>query len=1024
MLNFVKHVLLSTILVGFYFCSAQGNMSIYETAKKNYNAENYKQALADFQKAKYQFNKNNDLIEKVNCLNYISQIFSQQGDYSNALKSSNEALIYFERKNIINDSLYTEVALKNALSLKFLGDFQNAFDAIDSVIKYLEQRPNDNELLANAHQVKSRIEIDLGRYDSAIITAKKALLLNDHNSHVQQAALLNVIGVGFYFREQLDSTLSYYNKSYKLKKLHLADAYQMAITTYNIGIVYEDLGDYDKAIDFYNEAVQYDLSDRGEDIGFVSDIYLALANTYAGKNDLEKAEEFAQKALQLAIKKYGEYSPQISFVYQAYANIFELKEDYDNTMKFIEKSLDIFRIIYGNKHRWTADALISIAEIQVKLGQFVSADKNFKEAITIGQHINNSLIIANAEMGLGTIHLKTNQTGLAMAFFKSSKIRFLNAYDKNHETYLAVSCLEVECLFKNHQFEKAGKIIDNIKSSTEDANLFFHLQAVTYELGMALQNFEETGDAKLLYSTMSELDKFLTIIPKIRKEYLSAKSKIHANNGLDTFISKAIKAAYILYELKNESRYLNDAFKLSEINRGTTLIEGIRDVSSKKMTNLPKSLLDRERKMKSQLQRLKKEIYESQYDDNQDLDHKNKLLSAQLSLRKSLDSLLLKIEKSYPKYYQLKYSYKVVSIQTLRDSILKDDQTLIEYYIDQRDIYAFVITNKDATIKKLIHFDVISNEVDRFMLQIKNQQDITEQSQKLYRLLLSGLNIQTKRLIIIPDKQLNQLPFEALMVKGNFLVEEYLISYAGSANLLKNHNIKNKEQKKLMNWCGFAPKYIDDGILTSNQSEIEMLGKLMDGKIYTGNDATVDNFKSQSQNASILHLATHAEVNHDNPLYNKLLFAKDSTLTASEIYTMSIPTELAVLSACETGFGALEKSEGLMSMSRAFQYAGAKSTVMSLWKIPDKESAQLMVSFYNSLKKGLPKDEALQKAKLEYLYATDDETLKHPYYWSGFVISGDVTPIDTPLELWVWLLGLAILLAFSLLVFKLVKHFK
>ena len=93
------------------------------------------------------------------------------------------------------------------------------------------------------------------------------------------------------------------------------------------------------------------------------------------------------------------------------------------------------------------------------------------------------------------------------------------------------------------------------------------------------------------------------------------------------------------------------------------------------------------------------------------------------------------------------------------------------------------------------------------------------------------------------------------------------------------------------------------------------------------------------------------------------MFSKDSVLTASEIYTLPINAELAVLSACETGYGKLEKSEGVMSMSRAFQYAGVKSTVMSLWKVPDKETSKLMLLFYKNLKKGFPKDKALQKAK-------------------------------------------------------------
>ena len=206
------------------------------------------------------------------------------------------------------------------------------------------------------------------------------------------------------------------------------------------------------------------------------------------------------------------------------------------------------------------------------------------------------------------------------------------------------------------------------------------------------------------------------------------------------------------------------------------------------------------------------------------------------------------------------------------------------------------------------------------------------------------------------------------------------------------------------NWSGFAPSFNLNSTLVSNQTEIETIAKLMKGDTFLGDDASVKNFKEQALDASILHLATHAEIDNNNPLYSKLVFSKDSVLTASDIYTLPINAELAVLSACETGFGKVEKSEGVMSMSRAFQYAGVSSTVMSLWKVPDQETAKLMELFYKYLKKGNSKDEALKNAKTEYLKTTDDVVLKHPFYWSGFVISGDVSAIESNSKLWLILL--------------------
>ena len=167
---------------------------------------------------------------------------------------------------------------------------------------------------------------------------------------------------------------------------------------------------------------------------------------------------------------------------------------------------------------------------------------------------------------------------------------------------------------------------------------------------------------------------------------------------------------------------------------------------------------------------------------------------------------------------------------------------------------------------------------------------------------------------------------------------------------------------------------------------------MFDGKAFLGNNSSVNNFLENSKDNSIVHLAMHVEINHDNPQYNKLIFS-DGELTSSKIYVSDIKANLAVLSACNTGFGKLEKGEGVMSMARAFNYSGVPSVIMSLWEIPDKETKKIMVFFYQHLKDGELKNEALKNAKLDYLAATNDENLRHPYYWSGFVLNGNINSL-------------------------------
>ena len=134
-------------------------------------------------------------------------------------------------------------------------------------------------------------------------------------------------------------------------------------------------------------------------------------------------------------------------------------------------------------------------------------------------------------------------------------------------------------------------------------------------------------------------------------------------------------------------------------------------------------------------------------------------------------------------------------------------------------------------------------------------------------------------------------------------------------------------------------------------------------------------------------------------MFSTLLFTQnpqdtteDNDLYAIELYDIRLNAQLAVLSACETGLGKIRQGEGVMSLARAFAYAGVPATLMSLGQVEDGATRSLMVDFYRHMKTGMSKDDALQKAKLNYL--KNCEPLRaSPYYWGGFVASGNMEPL-------------------------------
>jgi CHAT domain-containing protein/Tfp pilus assembly protein PilF len=207
-----------------------------------------------------------------------------------------------------------------------------------------------------------------------------------------------------------------------------------------------------------------------------------------------------------------------------------------------------------------------------------------------------------------------------------------------------------------------------------------------------------------------------------------------------------------------------------------------------------------------------------------------------------------------------------------------------------------------------------------------------------------------------------------------------------------------------------------------SEKEVRNIARILPGKIFISQDASERNFKQYARDANIIHLATHALIDDNAPLYSRFLFStandtiEDGLLHTHELYNMHLNASLAVLSACNTGAGKLVSGEGIMSLARGFMYANCPNVLVSLWPVDDKATAEIMQLFYAGLKRGLNKDNALREAKLTYL-KNADEVKSNPFYWANFILIGDANPIHFKQNSNFMVLGLiALVLIFSLVI--------
>jgi CHAT domain-containing protein/Flp pilus assembly protein TadD len=187
--------------------------------------------------------------------------------------------------------------------------------------------------------------------------------------------------------------------------------------------------------------------------------------------------------------------------------------------------------------------------------------------------------------------------------------------------------------------------------------------------------------------------------------------------------------------------------------------------------------------------------------------------------------------------------------------------------------------------------------------------------------------------------------------------------------------------------------------LPAARDEVREIAKLFPGaEVYLGDEATEDRAKQAAPRADLLHFAGHGLVDERFPLDSALALTiparleegrDNGLLQAWEIFEdVRLDAHLVTLSACETALGREMGGEGLLGLTRAFQFAGASTVLASLWNVSDASTTALMKRFYSYLRQGRTKDEALRAAQLD-LIRYGKEGLAHPYHWAGFSLYGD-----------------------------------
>ncbi|MFA5506327.1 MAG: CHAT domain-containing protein [Vulcanimicrobiota bacterium] len=323
---------------------------------------------------------------------------------------------------------------------------------------------------------------------------------------------------------------------------------------------------------------------------------------------------------------------------------------------------------------------------------------------------------------------------------------------------------------------------------------------------------------------------------------------------------------------------------------------------------------------------------------------------------------------------------------------LPADAAVVQYFATDHELYIFVVTKSDFRLRSVKETKAnldhnITTYLETVQRTAQDPQTLSMVSTSLYQTLIAPIETDlanSNTLVLIPSGKLNVLPFAPLKgPDGKMLLEKKtLLVLAKPTDFMK---IASTKAKPVASVVAFANATQD---LPAAEMEGENIAEIFpESKLFKREEASKENLMKYGSQAEVLHLATHGVWDANNSLNNYLKLSNGQKLAQEEIFSLNLSdTSIVTLSACSTALADTKEVEYVASLAEAFWIAGSQSVVASLWPVDDSSTGLLMTKFYENLRAGDGKAEALRKAQLA---VKANPRFAHPYFWSGFLLFGD-----------------------------------
>jgi len=966
-----------------------GNMGLLYDAKGDYSKAEplYKEALE--MKRRIYKTDNPDLARSIISM---GSFYNNIGNFDKAEPLYREALEMRRRIYKTDNPDLAEGIISMADFYKNIGDNAKAGSLFKEALEMRRRLyKTDNPDLAKDIFRMAGFYTTIGDYTKAEPLYKEALemfrrIYKTDNPHLawgicEVAFFYAIIGEDTKVELFNNESLEMYRRLYKTDHPYLATSIS------NMAVFYNHLGNYPEAEPLYKEALEMHRRIYKTDNPYLASIMNSMAEFYQNIGDYTKAEPLIKESLEMFRRIFKSDHPELARCISSMAAFNHNIGDYTKAEPLFKEALEMYRRIYKTDNRSLSTSIFWMAYFYKNIGDYAKAEPLFKEALEMDRRIfkTDNQNLANSIFWMAGLNRKIGDYAKAEPLYKEALYVYQNLLNKYFPSFSEKEKKHfwntVKDYFEYFNTFAVERTVENSKILIDMYDIQLYTKALLFNTSSKVKSrILKSNDSILIDKFREWSDKKELLVKLYSKTEDEVKQKRFNIDSIETLANDLEK------ELTLKSEDFRQAYEKKKFN-----------------WRMIQTMLPSDEAAVEVIRFRKRGKVPNEYNPEVIIDG-------------FTDTVC--------------YAFLIVSEKTEEHPelvLLENGKQLEnEYY----DYYRNMIKNKQEDITSY------SRYWEKLQEKLKGYKKIYFSADGIYNKLNPSTFLMPDGKYLLDIYDIQQLNSTKDILIGFYETKQESNIY-NSAVLIGNPNFALSEEEVRKASERIRSESVESDIwepmastrgiqltkLPGTKKEIEDVEKFLesrkwDVKSYLGDMALKTAVKA-ANSPRVLHIATHGMFLEDvkressqmfgfekqrmveNPLLRSGLFFTgadnyihaeekpkgdiNGILTAYEAMTLNLDrTELVVLSACETGLGEIKNGEGVFSLRRAFQTAGAKTVVMSLWTVSDQATQELMSSFYSNWITGMTKREAFNKAQQEVR-----AKYKAPYYWGAFIMVGN-----------------------------------